>query len=155
MKKIKLMPEGNVVEIKNNESLLELTRRLGLNLKSSCGGHASCGDCVVKILSGEKSLNDFKFEEEKLLGNVFHITKERLACQIYVDSDEEVAAVDISTHLGQANLAESKKQTVVKRKPPVKDEADAEKKIDDKIKNSSPLGRDSGFRRPKKKKFRG
>ena len=46
---------------------------------------------------GGKSLSDVNFEEKKLLGNVYFITKERLACQTYAkaESDEEMESVEI------------------------------------------------------------
>ena len=50
-------------------------------IKSSCGGVASCTDCRIKVIAGEDSLTTPPFEEVQLLGNVFHITKERLSCQ--------------------------------------------------------------------------
>lgn len=69
------------IELKN-ESLLELLRNEGVDIKSSCGGHATCSDCVVKICSGDQNLSSVNFDEKKLLGNVYFITKERLACQV-------------------------------------------------------------------------
>ena len=66
-----------------NESLLDACRKKGINIRSSCGGHATCSDCVVIVKSGEKNMTDVNFSEKKLLGNVYYITKERLACQIY------------------------------------------------------------------------
>jgi len=56
----------------------------GVFLKSTCGGFASCRDCIVKVTSGEDNCLSPSFEEIKLLGNVFHLTKERLACQLKI-----------------------------------------------------------------------
>lgn len=67
-------------------SLLHFLKRQGIALKSSCGGHASCGDCVIKVQSGDAHLNELRYEEKKLLGNVYHITAERLSCQCYIST---------------------------------------------------------------------
>tara|TARA_B100000886_G_C20292646_1_gene436132 strand:- start:117 stop:434 length:318 start_codon:yes stop_codon:yes gene_type:complete len=77
-------------------SLLDLLREKGVRIRSSCGGHATCGDCVVKVKSGDKLLSAVNFEEKKLLGNVYYITKERLACQLgcgLKDREEEANGV--------------------------------------------------------------
>jgi hypothetical protein len=89
-------------------------------IKSSCGGMASCGDCVVKIVSGEQFASSPTFAELKLLGNVFHITKERLSCQVKCQGD---VTLDLSAHqeqkIGSKNFSHSLKQqskTILKKK---------------------------------------
>ncbi len=67
----------------DEESLLEACRKKGIKVRSSCGGHATCSDCIVLVKSGGNNMSDINFEEKKLLGNVYYITKERLACQIF------------------------------------------------------------------------
>ncbi len=93
--KVTLKPEGRVVEIEEGKNLLEALRATDTYIKSSCGGHATCTDCIIKIVSGEDNLTPPPFEELKLLGNVFHITKERLACQTCVTGD---VTIDITKH---------------------------------------------------------
>lgn len=93
--KVTLKPSGNVVEVEEGQNLLMALRENDTYIKSSCGGHASCSDCIIKIVSGEDNLTPPPFEELKLLGNVFHITKERLACQTMVCGD---VTIDISKH---------------------------------------------------------
>lgn len=77
--KVTLKPSGEIVEIEEGKNLLSALREQDIYVKSSCGGVASCSDCIVKIVSGEDHLTPPPFSELKLLGNVFHITKERLA----------------------------------------------------------------------------
>nr|BDT28283.1 2Fe-2S iron-sulfur cluster binding domain-containing protein [Bacteriovorax sp. HI3] len=93
--KVTLRPEGKVVEVEEGKNLLEALRGQDVYVKSSCGGHATCTDCIIKVVSGEDNLTPPPFEELKLLGNVFHITKERLACQTMVTGD---VTIDISKH---------------------------------------------------------
>tara|TARA_Y100001970_G_scaffold143629_1_gene176503 strand:- start:1291 stop:2031 length:741 start_codon:yes stop_codon:yes gene_type:complete len=96
-KKIMIKPSGQELEIDEEKSILEALKEKGIYIKSSCGGVASCTDCRVKILSGEDSLTTPPFEEVQLLGNVFHITKERLSCQTKICGDE-IVILDISGH---------------------------------------------------------
>ena len=84
--KVHITNNDEIVEL-GEESLLEILRKKGIRIRSSCGGHATCSDCVV-VRSGAKSLSDVNFEEKKLLGNVYYITKERLACQVRLKNEE-------------------------------------------------------------------
>ncbi len=92
---VTLKPSGIVVEIEEGKNLLSALREQDIYVKSSCGGHATCGDCIVKIVSGEDNVTPPPFSELKILGNVFHITKERLACQVCVTGD---ITLDIAKH---------------------------------------------------------
>ena len=83
------------LEVSSEKPLLESIVEAGFYIKSSCGGVASCSDCKVKIMIGEDHLNPPSFDELKLLGNTFHITKERLSCQLKVNGP---VTVDISHH---------------------------------------------------------
>jgi len=47
----------------------------------ACVGKGTCGLCRVRIVAGAQSLNPYTDEERKHLGNVYHITKVRLACR--------------------------------------------------------------------------
>lgn len=93
--KVTLRPSQVVVEIPEGKNLLEALRSCDTYIKSSCGGHATCSDCIIKVVSGEDYLTPPPFSELKLLGNVFHITKERLACQTCVTGP---VTIDISKH---------------------------------------------------------
>jgi len=98
--KIKVAPENLEFEIDEDTDILSFLRSNDCYVKSSCGGHASCGDCVIKILTGDENLSKAPFEETKLLGNVFHITKERLSCQTKITGD---VVIDISSHCKNAD----------------------------------------------------
>lgn len=93
--KVTLKPSGDIVEVEEGKNLLEALREKDIYIKSGCGGHATCSDCIVKITSGEDYVTPPPFSELKLLGNVFHITKERLACQTCLTGD---ISIDISKH---------------------------------------------------------
>jgi ferredoxin len=95
MHKVTLRPSNQIIEIDSNTSLLTALVANNIYIKSSCGGVASCSDCICKVVLGEDNLESPPFAELKLLGNVFHITKERLTCQTKVVGD---VTIDISTH---------------------------------------------------------
>ncbi|MBT4792672.1 MAG: (2Fe-2S)-binding protein [Halobacteriovoraceae bacterium] len=96
MYKIKVIPENKVIEVNQGDNLRTSLIAAGFEIKSPCGGCASCAQCVVKIVTGCDNLNEIPFEERQLLGNVFHLTAERLSCQTIVNGDIEV---DISQHM--------------------------------------------------------
>lgn len=93
--KVTLWPSGEILEMNGEETLLNQFKKAGKKIKSSCGGCATCTDCMIVVKSGEINLTPQTFEELRLLGNVFHITKERLSCQTKVIGD---VTLDISAH---------------------------------------------------------
>lgn len=116
--KLTIKPSGEVFEIEEGKTLLDFLREKEIYVKSSCGGHASCADCVVKIVAGEDHLSPSPFPELKLLGNVFHITKERLACQLSITGD---VSIDIAKHDKATDEEKrSNKKTPVKKQAPVR-----------------------------------
>ncbi len=123
--KVTLKPSGLVVEIEEGKNLLAALREENVYVKSSCGGHATCSDCIIKIVSGEDYITPPPFEELKLLGNVFHITKERLACQTCVTGD---VTIDITKHdkATDEDKLKSKTSQFAKKKLPTKVRKDSD-----------------------------
>lgn len=103
--KVTLVPLRETVEVNEDKDLFSQLKKMGYPITSTCGGCASCARCVVTILEGSNYLSEPSFEEKQLLGNVFHITGERLACQTYVKGD---VTIDISTHLGTSEAVKPK-----------------------------------------------
>ncbi len=95
--KLQIKNLDKTILVEDGESILDALRRERIDIRSSCGGYASCSDCIVKILSNSETINSVTFDEKKLLGNVFHITKERLACQVkdFSRKDLEEALIEI------------------------------------------------------------
>ncbi|MDA8793488.1 (2Fe-2S)-binding protein [Bacteriovoracaceae bacterium] len=77
----------NEVDLTDKETLLQAIKKAGVHVASSCGGVASCSECVIKVHAGAENLNEVDFAEKKLIGNVFFITKERLSCQAQCTKD--------------------------------------------------------------------
>jgi ferredoxin len=82
MYKIKVIPHNIEVEVNGDDTVYEQFKAQGIHINSSCGGCASCSKCIIKVESGEDFMNEIPFEEKQLLGNVFHLTKERLGLPI-------------------------------------------------------------------------
>jgi ferredoxin len=114
--KCTLWPSGETLELSGEDTLLNELKKAGKKLQSSCGGCATCSDCMVVVKSGELNMTPQTFEELRLLGNVFHITKERLSCQTKITGD---ITLDISHHEKTApakKAASGPKSTTVKLK---------------------------------------
>lgn len=93
--KVTLWPSGEILELSGEDTLLNQLKKAGKKIKSSCGGCATCSDCMIVVKSGEMNLTPQTFEELRLLGNVFHITKERLSCQTKITGE---VTLDITAH---------------------------------------------------------
>jgi len=94
-RKVSIETTNTELEWREGKTLLEELTAAGHYIKSSCGGHGSCADCVLRVIEGKENLSDMTTPEKMLLGNVFHITKERLSCQLEATGP---ITVDISNH---------------------------------------------------------
>lgn len=90
MASVTFQPSGLRVECADGESVFEVGRRAGVDISTACVGKATCGLCRVKVLAGEGWLSPLNAAEKKHLGNVYFITKVRLACQSRVSGDVTV-----------------------------------------------------------------
>lgn len=68
-------------ELPAGATLFEAGAKVSAGIDTACVGKGTCGLCRVKILDGAAHLTPFSDEERKHLGNVYHITKVRLACR--------------------------------------------------------------------------
>ncbi len=82
-------------EIEENETILDAALKNDIPIRTSCGGIANCCDCIVVIKKGEEFLSQIEGDEKNAIGNVFYITKERLACQTFVKGNVITEVVNI------------------------------------------------------------
>ncbi|CAN5703308.1 hypothetical protein BH11MYX3_BH11MYX3_19960 [soil metagenome] len=82
-----------VVEVHAGSTLFEAGARVTAGIDTACVGKGTCGLCRVKILAGADQLNPFTEEERKHLGNVYHLTKVRLACRSRLTGDVTIQIV--------------------------------------------------------------
>ena len=83
----------HVAEIREGETLFDAGARASAGIDTSCGAKGTCGLCRVKITAGAEHTNAFTDEERKHLGNVYHITKVRLACRTKPTGDVAITVV--------------------------------------------------------------
>ena len=82
-----------VVEVPTGATLFEAGAKVAAGIDTSCVGKGTCGLCRVRIKAGAEHLNPYTDEETKHLGNVYHITKVRLACRCKPTGDVTVEVV--------------------------------------------------------------
>ena len=75
------------IDCKNGDNVFELLHQDKASVDTACVGKGTCGLCRIKILSGEDNLNPIGPLDEKHLGNVYFLTKIRLACQSMIQGD--------------------------------------------------------------------
>ncbi len=162
MHKVLIQPIGKTIEVDEQTDLKRALLDAGVFISSTCGGQGACGECVIKIIGGHNHLNTPSFAELSRLGNVFHITGERLSCQTFIFGDIEI---DISEHLKEK--APKENTTRVRKKDAVnemyqerqkkREEKDAKKndptKPWDREKDPSVEKRLGGNKRPKAFKY--
>ena len=82
-------PIGLRGKCREQESLLDCARRLGVGINSICGGKGTCHSCKVQVLSGTVSKPEPK--EREVFGSKELKNGWRLACQTYPASDCKIA----------------------------------------------------------------
>jgi ferredoxin len=85
--------EPKLVEVIAGSTLFEAGAKVTAGIDTACVGKGTCGLCRVKIVAGAEHLNAFTEEERKHLGNVYHITKVRLACRSKLTGDITIQVV--------------------------------------------------------------
>jgi ferredoxin len=70
-----------VAELPIGATLFEAGAKVSAAIDTACVGKGTCGLCRIKIIDGAQHLTPYGDEERKHLGNVYHLTKVRLACR--------------------------------------------------------------------------
>jgi adenylate cyclase len=63
-------------------------------IETLCGGHAECGKCLIKIVSGAQYLSPIHPTEAKKLSSLEAGPGMRLACQCYTRGDVEIEVIN-------------------------------------------------------------
>ena len=85
--------DPKLVEVREGSTLFEAGAKITAGIDTACVGKGTCGLCRVKIVAGAEHLNPFTDEERKHLGNVYHLTKVRLACRSKIAGDVTIQVV--------------------------------------------------------------
>ena len=87
-----VQPDGAsaAVDLPVGASLFEAGARAQAAIDTACVGKGTCGLCRVRIVAGADHLVAYTDEERRHLGNVYHLTKVRLACRAKLVTDGDV-----------------------------------------------------------------
>ena len=85
------------IDVEIGAKLTQAAYAAGIHIQQTCGGTPSCTDCMIKVLKEEEggSLEEMQGSEKRLLGNVYHLTKERLACQAVIRKSVTIKVLKI------------------------------------------------------------
>lgn len=90
MTRVTFRPTGHVVDVEAGTTLFDAGGRANASVETACVGKGTCGLCRVKVLQGEASLSPYTEEETRHIGNIYHLTKLRLACRTHVEGEADV-----------------------------------------------------------------
>lgn len=90
-----LKDERWTIEIDEGQSLLHAAHACDAPVHTLCNGIGACVQCKVRIMEGEPNLSEPNNLEKDRLGNIFHLTHERLACQARVHGPVTAEALPI------------------------------------------------------------
>jgi ferredoxin len=85
--RVLLLPANLPVDVDSGTSLFDAARRVGIAVDTACGGNGTCGLCRVRVVAAFDSLSPLGPVDKKLLGDVYAVARERLACQAKVNGD--------------------------------------------------------------------
>lgn len=85
------------IEVDVGTKITQAAYRADVHIEQTCGGTPSCTDCIIKVIKEEDggSLEGMRGDEKRLLGNIYHITHERLACQSVIKKSISVEVPSI------------------------------------------------------------
>ncbi|BCN32855.1 ASKHA domain-containing protein [Anaeromicropila herbilytica] len=83
--KITFIPENKLIIANEQETILQVARRVNIPIEATCSGQGTCGKCKVKILSGRAS--SLSKAEKELLTQEEYGNGTRLACKVYAKDD--------------------------------------------------------------------
>ncbi|MEE2757065.1 MAG: 2Fe-2S iron-sulfur cluster-binding protein [Myxococcota bacterium] len=81
------VPEGS--------SLLDAAQACDAPVHTLCNGIGACVQCKVKVLENPDNLSTPESLETELIGNLYHITQERLGCQARVSGNVTIEPLPV------------------------------------------------------------
>ncbi len=95
--KVKFLPMNKEVEIKPEQSVLEVALANQIPIRTVCKGVPACAECRVRITEGENLVLPPNKAELNLIGSGYFVDHRRLSCQLHcygnitVDVTEQLA----------------------------------------------------------------
>lgn len=84
MPTVTFLPGHTVADVPVGTSLFDAGAKVTAGIDTACVGKGTCGLCRVRIVDGAENLAPLTDEDYKHLGNVYHLTRVRLACRATV-----------------------------------------------------------------------
>ena len=97
--KVKFLPMDVELEIKPDQSVMNLAHENDIPVHSVCNGMPSCAECRVKLTEGDHNVLPPSAKELSLIGTGHFIDQRRLSCQLLCFGD---ITVDLSEQVEKA-----------------------------------------------------
>lgn len=97
--KVKFVPQNIELEIRPDQTVLNLAQENKIEIRSVCNGMPSCAECRVRVVDGEYNVAPPSRKELNLIGTGYFIDQRRLSCQLYCYGD---VTIDLSEQLEMA-----------------------------------------------------
>jgi ferredoxin len=94
--KVKFMPQNIELEIRPDQSVMNLAHENNIPIRSVCNGMPSCAECRVRLIDGEYNVPPPSRKELNLIGTGHFIDQRRLSCQLFCFGD---ITVDLAEQL--------------------------------------------------------
>lgn len=83
------------IEVPEGDSLLQAAHACEAPVHTLCNGVGACTQCKIRVADGWDALTPPTTLERDRIGNIFHLTQERLACQSRVNGPCRVEALPV------------------------------------------------------------
>lgn len=101
------MPDNIELEIKPNQSVMDLAHTNNIHIQSVCKGVPSCAECRINIIEGEYNVFPPSKKEINLIGTAYYVDRRRLSCQLKCFGD---ITVDLTHQIEKAGNAVASKR---------------------------------------------
>lgn len=98
--KVKFLPMNKEVEIKPEQTVLEVALANQVPIRTVCKGIPACAECRVRIKEGENHVLPPNKAELNLIGSGYFVDHRRLSCQLHCYGN---VTVDVSEQLEKSN----------------------------------------------------
>lgn len=97
--KVKFLPMDKEVEIKPEQTVLEVALANQIPIRTVCKGVPACSECRVRITDGENLVLPPNKAELNLIGSGYFVDHRRLSCQLHCYGN---ITVDVSEQLAKS-----------------------------------------------------
>ena len=98
--KVKFLPMNKEVEIKPEQTVLEVALANQIPIRSVCKGVPSCAECRVRIVEGENLVLPPNKAEVNLIGSGYFVDHRRLSCQLHCYGN---VTIDVTEQVSKAS----------------------------------------------------